>query len=87
LFVVLPQDTELDLPLQELIRRQLREELSPRHVPPPGAGAASHFDGKRVEMPVKRILSGTPVTDAVHTGSIRNPDSLGFFEDLSRRGR
>jgi len=41
----------------------------------------------RLEVPVKRILTGTPVDRAVSQGAVANPDVLRFFVDLADRRR
>jgi acetoacetyl-CoA synthetase len=45
------------------------------------------LSGKKLEVPVKRILSGTPVEEAASRGSLANPDSLDAFVAMARRSR
>ncbi|WP_197359682.1 hypothetical protein, partial [Streptomyces clavuligerus] len=40
--------------------------------------------GKRLEVPVKRLLQGTPLTKAVNPGSVDDAALLSFYEDLAR---
>lgn len=40
--------------------------------------------GKRIEVPVKRLLQGTALDKAVNAGSVDNLDLLRFYEDLAR---
>ncbi|PYC82199.1 acetoacetate--CoA ligase [Streptomyces tateyamensis] len=90
LFVVLAPGAELDDALRGRIRDQLREQLSPRHVPDEViavAGLPHTLTGKRIEVPVKRLLAGTPLAQAVNPGSIDNLDHLWFFEQLGRERR
>ena len=85
LFVVLAPGAELDQDLIGRIRTSLRTELSPRHVPDEVIavrGLPHTLTGKRIEVPVKRILSGTPLEQAVNPGSVDNLDHLRFFEQL-----
>jgi acetoacetyl-CoA synthetase len=42
------------------------------------------LNGKRLEVPVKRILTGTPPEKAVSPDAISNPQSIHFFIDLAR---
>ncbi|MGW2254129.1 acetoacetate--CoA ligase [Kitasatospora sp. NPDC001660] len=87
LFVVLAPGAELDDDLIGRIRTSLRTELSPRHVPDEVItvrGLPHTLTGKRIEVPVKRILSGTPLELAVNPGSVDNIDHLRFFEQLRR---
>jgi acetoacetyl-CoA synthetase len=85
LFVVLAEGLELDDALRGRIAVALRGSLSPRHVPD-----AAHqvralprtLSGKKLEVPVKRILTGTPVESAAAKGALANPDSLNAFAEL-----
>jgi acetoacetyl-CoA synthetase len=82
LFVVLQPGTELDDELRGTIRAQLREQCSPRHVPDVITQIQEvprTLSGKALEVPVKRILSGTPVERAVSRESLANPDALDPF--------
>lgn len=91
LFVHLAQGAVLDNALRERIRATLREQLSPRHVPDEIVeipGVPHTLTGKRIEVPVKRLLQGVPMERAVNLGSVDNPERLRFFERLARsRGR
>ncbi len=60
----------------------LRRDLSPRHVPDEVVvmpGIPRTLSGKRLEVPVKRILTGTPIDQAAAPGALANPDSLDPF--------
>jgi acetoacetyl-CoA synthetase len=86
LFVVLAEGARLDGTLDSRIRTTLRRELSPRHVPDEiiAVPALPHtLTGKRIEVPVKRLLSGTPLEQAVNPGSVDNLDALRTFERLA----
>ncbi|MFC9329888.1 acetoacetate--CoA ligase [Kitasatospora sp. NPDC057015] len=90
LFVVLAPGAALDDDLRGRIRTSLREQLSPRHVPDEVIavdGLPHTLTGKRIEVPVKRLLSGTPLERAVNPGSVDNLDHLRFFEQLGRDRR
>ncbi|WP_405014283.1 acetoacetate--CoA ligase [Kitasatospora sp. NBC_01539] len=90
LFVVLAPGAELDDSLRTRVRTRLRTELSPRHVPDEiivVEGLPHTLTGKRIEVPVKRLLSGTPLDRAVNPGSVDNLDHLRFFERLGRERR
>jgi acetoacetyl-CoA synthetase len=41
------------------------------------------LNGKRLEVPVKKILSGTPVEKAVNVDSMSNPDAIKFFVEMA----
>jgi acetoacetyl-CoA synthetase len=83
LFVALADGANgLDDALRTRIARSLRTELSPRHVPDEVhavPGIPRTLSGKKLEIPVKRILTGTPPTEAASPGSLANPTSLDYF--------
>jgi acetoacetyl-CoA synthetase len=82
LFVVLAPGAVLDQRLQEAIRRRLRERCSPRHLPDAITQIPEvprTLSGKLLEVPVKRILTGTPVEQALSPGSLANPEALAPF--------
>jgi len=61
--------------------------LSPRHIPDSiqqVAAVPRTLSGKKLEVPVKRILTGTPVEAAAAKGALVNPESLTEFERLSQ---
>jgi len=86
LFVVAAAGGQLDDQLRRRIRDALREELSPRHVPDEihqiGAVPLT-LNGKKMEVPVKQILAGTPVDKAVRLDAMANPESLDAFVRLA----
>lgn len=87
LFVALTPEAKLDDTLRESIKTTIRAELSPRHVPDEviEVEAVPHtLTGKRLEVPVKRLLQGTPLTKAVNPGSVDNVELLRFYERLGQ---
>ena len=79
LFVVLADGTVLDAALAGRIRRHLRTRLSPRHGPDEIRAipeVPTTLSGKKLEVPIKRILAGEPVESAVNIGTLKNPDSI-----------
>jgi acetoacetyl-CoA synthetase len=89
LFVVLRDDAVLDDALVAEIRRRIREDCSPRHVPDEILAAPAiprTLSGKILEVPVKRILTGTPADEVASRDSLANPESLAYFENLAKRG-
>ena len=42
------------------------------------------LSGKKVEIPVKRLLMGIPQSDTLSTDSLRNPDSIKWFVDYAK---
>ncbi|MFB9464083.1 acetoacetate--CoA ligase [Streptomyces cinereospinus] len=88
LFVHLAPGAALDETLLNRIKQTIREQLSPRHIPDEiieVPGIPHTLTGKRIEVPVKRLLQGTPLQEAVNPGSIDNLDLLAFYEDLARK--
>jgi acetoacetyl-CoA synthetase len=89
LFVVLAPDIALDDPLRKRINETLRRALSPRHaadrifaVPE----IPKTLNGKKLEVPVKRLLMGQPLAGAVSEGAVANPASLSVLVEAYRGG-
>ena len=79
LFVVLNPGRELDDALTGKIRRAIRDGASPRHVPDEiiAVPAIPHTrTGKKLEIPVKRILQGGDPRQVMEAGAVDNPDAL-----------
>jgi acetoacetyl-CoA synthetase len=88
LFVVLAPGLELDDELVNEIKRRIREQCSPRHVPNAVfqiAEVPRTLSGKALEVPVKRILMGTPAEVAASRDSLANPGALDYFVALAKR--
>ncbi|HEY2956843.1 MAG TPA: acetoacetate--CoA ligase [Actinomycetota bacterium] len=88
LFVVLRPGVELDEELRRRIVAALRTELSPRHVPDEVHAIAEvpkTLSGKKLEVPVKRVLTGTPLDEAVSEGALANPKAIHEVVALARR--
>ncbi|HVQ60416.1 MAG TPA: acetoacetate--CoA ligase [Solirubrobacterales bacterium] len=88
LFVVLREGAELDEELPREIARRVREQCSPRHVPDEVfeiAEVPRTLSGKVLEVPVKRILMGTPVEKAASRDSLANPAALDYFVEMAKR--
>jgi acetoacetyl-CoA synthetase len=86
LFVALRDGFTLDEALEARLRAELRSSLSPRHVPDRIMAVPAvprTLSGKKLEVPVKRILTGTPVDVAASRGALANPDSLDAFAELA----
>jgi acetoacetyl-CoA synthetase len=86
LFVVLRPGAVLDEALEKQIARRVREDCSPRHVPNAVYAIAEvprTLSGKVLEVPVKRILQGTPADKAASRDSLANPAALDTFVELA----
>ncbi len=88
LFVVPRAGVDLDAALQGQIRGALRADLSPRHVPDVIQAVPAvprTLSGKKLEVPVKRILLGLPADLAASRDSLADPTALAPFEALARQ--
>jgi len=82
LFVVAAPGVEVDDPLRARIRDALRAELSPRHVPDRIVAAPAiprTLTGKKLEIPIKRLLQQVPVDRAVTSAAVDRPELLTWF--------
>jgi acetoacetyl-CoA synthetase len=88
LFVVLQEGVELDEDLTNRIKKSIRENASPRHVPNEILAVQDvprTLNGKKLEVPVKKILSGKSPDEAASRDSLSNPESLDDFAELAGR--
>lgn len=79
LFVVLAEDQELDDALIGRLRRTLRQQLSPRHVPDEIRAVPDvprTLSGKKLEVPIRKLLAGVPEEKALKRGTLANPECL-----------
>jgi acetoacetyl-CoA synthetase len=82
LYLVLADGAALDDDLTGRIKAALRTALSPRHVPDEihqVPGIPRTLSGKKLEVPVRKILLGTPVADAADPDALANPEVLTWF--------
>jgi acetoacetyl-CoA synthetase len=90
LFVKLKEGLRLDEALQEKVRARMRKAYSARHVPDKiyQVGAIPYtLTGKKMEVPVRRILTGVPVEKAANRAAMANVESLDFFIGYAREQR
>ncbi|MDQ0341029.1 acetoacetyl-CoA synthetase [Caldalkalibacillus uzonensis] len=82
LFVVLNEGFQLDEDLKKAIKQCIRENCSPRHVPDDIYAIEQvprTLNGKKLEVPVKRIIMGGAVEQVVSKDALQNPASLDYF--------
>ena len=82
LFVVPAPGHTLDDALKQKIVTTLRTRLTPRHIPDEivEAPAVPHtLSGKRLEVPIKKLLTGTPLEKAANVASVDDPDALRWY--------
>ena len=78
----------LDETLKQKIKQKIRRDISPRHVPDDIFAVEEMpytLSGKKMEVPIRRILLGQPAEKAAKRGAMRNPESLQFFINLARK--
>jgi acetoacetyl-CoA synthetase len=86
-FVVLAPGADL-AELEPRLRRALRSGLSPRHVPDRFiivSAIPRTLNGKKCEIPVKKILAGIAPGDAVSPAALENPHTLDIFTELAAK--
>ncbi len=88
LFVVLRPGVDLTDELKARIKGRIRDALSPRHVPDDIIEITEvprTLNGKKMEVPIKKILMGAAATKAANPDSMSNPAALQPFMDLAAR--
>lgn len=87
LFVKLREGQDLDAALQDRVRARMRQAYSPRHVPDkifPVKAIPYTLTGKKMEIPVRRILMGVPIDKAANRAAMANVESLDAFIEYAR---
>jgi acetoacetyl-CoA synthetase len=87
LFVVLTEDAELTDELRERIKRTIRDEVSPRHVPDDilvAPGVPHTRTGKKLEVPIKKLFQGADPARVVEKSAVDDPALLDWYANLKR---
>jgi acetoacetyl-CoA synthetase len=87
LFVKLRAGHTLDESLRERIRAQMRKDYSSRHVPDkiyPVEAVPYTLTGKKMEVPVRRIMMGVPAEKAANRAAMANVEALDYFIEYAR---
>jgi acetoacetyl-CoA synthetase len=90
LFVVLAPGAELNDDLIIRIQRAIRHQVSPRHVPDiivEVPAVPMTVTGKRLEVPIKKLLQGVAEGKALNRATVANPDVLDWYVDFATRYR
>jgi acetoacetyl-CoA synthetase len=90
MFVTLTGGRVLDEKIENAIRTKLRKEYTPRHVPDKIIQVPSiptTLTGKKLEVPVRRILMRVPPEKAANTSAMADPAALSAFLDYARTQR
>jgi len=88
LFVVLREGLVLDEALTKRIKAGIRSALSARHVPNEIFQVASlprTLSGKKMELPVKKLLLGASPGDVFKLDAMANAESVAWFSEFARR--
>jgi acetoacetyl-CoA synthetase len=88
LFVVMQDDQILTDEIRKKINSIIKSDYSPRHVPDEIIAAPDipyTISGKKTETPVKKVLMGKDPSEAVSAGALRNPASMDFYFELSKK--
>jgi acetoacetyl-CoA synthetase len=87
LFVVLREGVVLDDGLRNRIKQVLRQQVSPRHVPNEIFAIEEvpyTLSGKKMEVPIRKILLGYDMKKAANPGAMRNPHTLDYFIEFAK---
>lgn len=88
LFVIMKEGYQLTDAIKQQVKNQIRTQCSPRHVPT-GIYEVSDIpktlNGKKLEVPIKKILMGRPVDQVVNKGSLANVNSLDYFIEFAKK--
>ena len=90
LFVVLDGDEQLDETATRRIRGAIRRDLSPRHVPDEVVQVAAiptTLSGKKLELPVKKILLGADAGAVASRGALKDPTALDEIVEIATERR
>ena len=86
LFVVLRDGCDLDDALTDKIRATIRTEVSPRHVPDEIVDVPAvpmTRTGKRLEVPIKKLIQGAPAESALNRATVADTDALDWYIDYA----
>ncbi|MFF2498394.1 acetoacetate--CoA ligase [Peribacillus sp. NPDC058075] len=86
LFVVLKPGKALDTALTAKIKEQIRGHVSPRLIPDQihvVEQIPKTLNGKKMEVPIRKVLLGFEFDKVVNADSMGNPESLQFFKELA----
>jgi acetoacetyl-CoA synthetase len=88
LFVVLCEGLVLDAALEQRLRGAIKAALSARHVPNAIYAVAAiprTLSGKKMELPVKKLLLGEPAEKVLKRDAMANAEAVDWFVELARQ--
>jgi len=89
LFVVMQEGQSLSPEIIGEIKSQLKTKGSPRHVPDEVIEVPDipyTLSGKKMEVPVKKILMGMDISKTMNRDAMRNPEAMDYFLKLTEKG-
>jgi acetoacetyl-CoA synthetase len=90
LFVVPAEGAVLDDGLMARIREKVKTDLSPKYVPDEIVAVPEFpqtLNGKKLEVPIRRVLMGVELAKAVNLDTLANPQAMDYFVALARARR
>jgi acetoacetyl-CoA synthetase len=87
LFIVLREGILLDDTLKNRIKQTIRQTVSPRHAPNEIFEIEEvpyTLSGKKMEVPIRKILLGYDIKKAINLGAMRNPQTIDFFSEFAK---
>ena len=87
LLLVLERDGDLSQGLIAEIKTQIRESLSPRHVPDRIIRVSAiprTINGKKMEVPIRRLFLGDGAEEVLSKGSMANPEVIDEYVELAQ---
>lgn len=88
MFVQLKEGIQLDIKLKQKIKKKIKTQYSSRHIPDKIFQVSEipyTISGKKMEAPVKKILSGIPIEKAASVDAMKNPKSLDYFTGFTSK--
>ena len=90
MFIVLKPGEQLDDSLKARIEAHLRKDASPRHVPDKIyqiEAVPYTLTGKKMEVPVRKLLMGWPLEKAASRDAMSNPSAIDYFITFARESK
>jgi len=88
LFVILRPGVQLDAALSQRIRHAIAEQLGPRYVPDdviPVPDIPRTLSGKKMELPIKKLLLGKAMGEVASPGAMANPEIITWYQEFARQ--
>jgi acetoacetyl-CoA synthetase len=86
MFIKLADGLTLDEKIVNEIKTRLRREYTPRHIPDrfiQVPAIPTTLTGKKLEVPVRKLLMGVPLEKAANTSAMADPSALDAFIDYA----